>query len=191
MNQPLSRVGWLFRFCLAFWLQYCTPSSAWQSIEPNELEGPWFKSTGVHRDGSGLRFGEAAVPTTTKRLLALPPMKRKAPPMRRLYLVVRADLSPGIQFAQGAHALSAFAVRYPERHRDWHTENSNLIALSIADEAALEALMRYAVEAGVPVASFHEPDLEGELTACAFDEGIARKVSSLPLALRERPAKAA
>lgn len=102
--------------------------------------------------------------------------------MDRLYLVTRADMPPGDQATQAAHALSAFAVDHPELHRAWHSNGKNLILLAIPDEPALRAL--YATT-DVEKACFTEPDMNGELTAIALSGAARRAVSCLPLALRD------
>lgn len=106
--------------------------------------------------------------------------------MEKLYVVVRADLPPGAQLAQSCHAVSAFAADYPKAHEDWHRHGQNLVVLQIPDEAALSRLLEFAIESDAieRVSLFREPDFDDQLTACAFDDGISRYVSSLPLALR-------
>lgn len=104
--------------------------------------------------------------------------------MQRLYVVVRADLDPGAQLAQSCHALSSFAHQYRALHDAWQAGEQNLVVLSIPDENALGELLRRATAAGVRCCGFREPDLAGEITAAAFEGGVAKDVSSLPLALR-------
>ncbi len=104
--------------------------------------------------------------------------------MERLYLVVRADLPPGDQATQAAHALSAFAVEYPDEHRAWHTAGKNLILLATTDRFTLAALLYDAAKAGIPNAKFYEPDIADELTAIALGADARKMVSSLPLALK-------
>lgn len=92
--------------------------------------------------------------------------------MKRLYIVVRNDIAPGLQMAQACHAAREFTLRSDEDVGD------NLVVLH-ASHAELERLV-----ASAPCVPFHEPDLRGELTAAAFG-GEARKIlSTLPLALR-------
>jgi Peptidyl-tRNA hydrolase PTH2 len=110
--------------------------------------------------------------------------------MERLYLVTRADLPIGDQATQAAHALSAFAVEHAALHAGWHTADKNLILLASPNKFTLAALLYDAANAGIPHAKFHEPDIDGELTAIALGEGARKLVSSLPLALKE-PKRAA
>jgi len=102
--------------------------------------------------------------------------------MKKLYIIVRADLPPGAQLAQSCHVVSAFAVAHPELHRAWHADGQNLVCLQVPDRRALELLgSEISPQA---FASFSEPDFGGELTALAMSDDAARRLSTLPLALR-------
>jgi peptidyl-tRNA hydrolase len=105
--------------------------------------------------------------------------------VKKLYIVVRADLPPGAQIAQAGHAVAAFARRARGPFEAWVDGSNNLVVLSIADEAALGSLARALERIGRPVA-VHEPDIGDQLTAIAFEgtDDAGRHVSSLPLALR-------
>lgn len=103
--------------------------------------------------------------------------------MDRLYIITRADLPPGDQATQSGHAVSAFAVAYPDVHRAWHEHGKNLIYLACPDEAALEALAAHA--APYLHAEFREPDIGNALTALALAGDARRLVSNLPLTLKE------
>lgn len=100
-----------------------------------------------------------------------------------MYLVTRADLAPGTQACQAAHAALDFAIAYPQLTGDWHTLSNTLVILAVRDELALCWLCADAAAAGFRVVRVHEPDLRGALTAVAFDPGAARLVRHLPLAL--------
>lgn len=108
--------------------------------------------------------------------------------MDRLYIIVRADLSPGAQCAQACHALSAFAETHRRQHKEWHDGEKNLVVLQVADEATLQSTIEQAAHCFVRFASFREPDFDNQITACAFEGSVAKLVSSLPLALREKRA---
>jgi len=106
----------------------------------------------------------------------------------KLILVTRADLPAGAQAVQAAHALRELAERHPALERAWYRASNHLALLAVADEHALELLLRAAVDRDVPVASFHEPDFGNALTAialapCAQARAICRR---LPLALVDR-----
>jgi len=104
--------------------------------------------------------------------------------MQRFYVVVRDDLDPGAQFAQGIHAASVFAHRYPTQHGAWQAGDPVLVVLSIPSEDALGELLRRATMQGVLACGFNEEDMNGKLTAAAFDGSVSKLVASLPLALR-------
>lgn len=102
-------------------------------------------------------------------------------------MVVRRDLSPGLQSAQATHAAIGFCMAEPEAARAWHDQSNNLVILSVEDEAALLAVLDRAWTEGIRYEPFYEPDLNDEMTAVAFgpSESTARLLSALPLALRE------
>jgi hypothetical protein len=58
-----------------------------------------------------------------------------------------------------------------------------LVVLAAADELTLGWLCDDAAAAGFRVVRFHEPDLDGSLTAAALEPTAHRLVSHLPLAL--------
>lgn len=101
----------------------------------------------------------------------------------KLYLVVRSDLSPGQQAVQLAHASHEFGDAFPEEYRDWRSKSNTLALLSTGNEATLSALLEKARARGVPVASFHEPDRDGELTAIALGPSGKRFCRGLRCAL--------
>lgn len=99
--------------------------------------------------------------------------------MKRLYVVVRDDLSPGLQMAQACHAAFSYGSFGSEDVGD------NLVALN-ASPARLRELEAQAVALGLSHESFREPDLGNELTALALTDRARALVSDLPLALRDR-----
>jgi len=102
----------------------------------------------------------------------------------KLFLVTRADLPPGQQAVQAAHAMREFAALHPEIDRRWY-ETSNVLAfLAAEEESSLGALLQKARVLGLPAAPFYEPDRDDELTAVAFGPDCRRILSRLPLALR-------
>lgn len=94
--------------------------------------------------------------------------------------MVRADLSPGAQACQAAHALREFAARYPALEAAWFEDSNTLVILTSDD---LEGLEARATAAGEPCVRFVEPDWcpDGELTALALGPSARRILSSLPL----------
>jgi aspartokinase-like uncharacterized kinase len=104
----------------------------------------------------------------------------------KLYLVGRVDLPPAQQAVQMAHAARAYADRHPELEQAWFTTSNTLAMLTVADEAELRALALRADVEGIPFATFHEPDLAGQLTALALSHRALRLVRHLPRALGGR-----
>jgi len=104
--------------------------------------------------------------------------------MDRLFLIVRSDLQPGLQMAQAAHALSAFAAAYPEEHARWRLSSNNLVCLSVGTEGELRATGAKALLRGALVTVFTEPDLDGQATAAAISGEAKGALRTLPLALR-------
>src|SRR6478752_2617779 len=109
-------------------------------------------------------------------------------PPAKLYIVVRADLPPGLQLAQAVHAAFQFQGDRRRLVRKWLEESNYLVCLSVPDE---ESLLELAAEAclgrGIPLTLVREPDLGDEATALALAPGERAQVlcASLPLALRE------
>lgn len=92
----------------------------------------------------------------------------------KLYVLVRGDLSPGLQVAQAVHAATEYALRLPALARS----TPNVVVLSVPDEATL---LRFASPSGF---LFHEPDVGDEATAYA-EVTTGERYSSLPLVGRE------
>jgi hypothetical protein len=99
--------------------------------------------------------------------------------MNKLYVVVRADITPGLQIAQSCHAVEQFHRDHPEL-AIWQ----NIVCLQVPDK---EELAKIAYNASGRFASslFREPDLQDEPTAIALEEGASKLLSCLPLALRQ------
>lgn len=105
--------------------------------------------------------------------------------MEKLYVVVRADLAPGLQAAQACHAAMEFVVaRHPDLGRAWHRGSNNLVLLQVPDGAALRDLARQAGRHRIACAEFFEPDLDYAMTAIALGPDGGPLVGQLPLALR-------
>lgn len=99
-------------------------------------------------------------------------------------MVTRADLAPGDQAVQGMHAALLYAVKYPQVIRYWHERDQVLVFLAVPGERWLELAAYRLRTARINCARFHEPDMDGQLTAIAAGPRAARKLSHLPLALR-------
>ena len=103
----------------------------------------------------------------------------------KLYLVVRADLTPGAQAVQACHAMVQFQKEHPEVDREWFERSNYLGLLTVPSEADLQRLLAKAERRGIPAAAFREPDLGDSLTAIALGpcQGARSLTRALPLAL--------
>jgi peptidyl-tRNA hydrolase len=102
----------------------------------------------------------------------------------KLYVIVRADLDPGLQIAQSCHAMRQFVACHPEVEMSWFTGSNNIAILQVPGEAELRALADRAEACGIEHAVFQEPDLDNAETAMALAPRGRRLVGQLPRALR-------
>ena len=102
----------------------------------------------------------------------------------KLFVVVDKTLSTGLKAAQGIHAAFLFGVEYPVISAYWYAEHNNIVVLQ---SGALVALAARLEAGGFRLSRFHEPDLDGQLTAICVEPGAHKKLSTLPLA-RHTPA---
>ncbi len=103
--------------------------------------------------------------------------------MRKLYVVVRQDIEPGLVAAQAVHAAVAFALKYPSQTAAWNLGENNVAVLGARDEAHLNELLSK-LPGGVLMVDFREPDLHGQRTAFAVDCRARKVFASLPCALK-------
>lgn len=96
--------------------------------------------------------------------------------MKRLYIIVRQDLPPGLALAQACHSAAKHAVVDPE----WE---DNLVVLGARNEEELASLAELLDVHGVPCSRFHEQDCGGELTSCVARGDARGLLRHLPLAL--------
>lgn len=104
--------------------------------------------------------------------------------MEKLYIIVRNDITPGLQIAQACHALREFVEAYPDLDRAWHNNHRNIVILQVPCLSDLAALANEADSQEIPCSRFLEPDMEDQMTAIALARDGERLVSTLPLALR-------
>ena len=83
--------------------------------------------------------------------------------MKKLYVVVRKDLSKSQQAVQGGHALAEYVLR--NRDTDW--DNGTLVYLGIRDESELISLTKKLDCDRICHISFREPDIGDQMTAIA------------------------
>lgn len=87
-----------------------------------------------------------------------------------------------MQTCQVAHAAVQFAITHPETTEAWQRSSGTLAVLAARDELALGWLSADAAIAGLRAVSFHEPDLDGALTAVALEPAACYLVRRLPTA---------
>lgn len=83
--------------------------------------------------------------------------------MKKLYVVVRKDLSKAQQAVQGGHALAEYVLR--NRDTDW--DNGTLVYLGIRDENELIDLTKKLDCDRICHTRFREPDIGDQMTAIA------------------------
>lgn len=107
-------------------------------------------------------------------------------PGDKLYVIVRADLPPGLQIAQAIHAQREYAAQHAESERAWYRASNTVAVLAVADELHLRRLIAQAGFEGAKTAVFHEPDRADEMTAAVVEPGPLghRLCRKLPLALQ-------
>ena len=77
----------------------------------------------------------------------------------RLYIIIDESLDPVYGCVQGGHAVAQYLLENPDSK--W--KNNYLIYLKANLERIVVKLQRY----GICYTEFHEPDLDGKLTAIA------------------------
>jgi hypothetical protein len=92
-------------------------------------------------------------------------------------------LPPATQACQAAHAAVEFTLAYPRLTADWHVSSGVLVLLAARDELDLSRIRADVAAAGLRAVPFHEPDLDGALTAVAVEPAGRRFVARLPLVL--------
>jgi hypothetical protein len=110
------------------------------------------------------------------------------PEPRKLYVLVREDLPPGLRAAQLAHAVAEITLRFPEVAWRWHEAGNYLIVLGLKDEEALWEWWGYIQRWRIARVAFREPDLGMSMTAfaCLPPPELNRVFSPLPLAYAPR-----
>lgn len=105
----------------------------------------------------------------------------------KLYIVTRRDIAPGYQAVQSIHAAQQFAIEHSQINKEWQEKSNYLGLLSVHDEKELRHLASRAVQKGISVSVFYEPDVDWEMTAIAIAPGPKARLlcKNLPLALRE------
>jgi len=94
--------------------------------------------------------------------------------VKRLYIVVRDDLTPGLMLAQACHAAFEYGMYGADDVGD------NLIVLTASPDA-LRELEAQVCALTLSHESFREPDLGGELTALALSGSLSRRAGCAAL----------
>ena len=85
--------------------------------------------------------------------------------MKKLFILVRKDLSTSQQAVQAGHAVAEFLLH--SNFSDW--DNGTLIYLGVKGLYQLEKWMLNLKELDIPFTIFKEPDIGNEPTAIATD----------------------
>lgn len=85
--------------------------------------------------------------------------------MKKLYVIVRKDLTPSQTAVQAGHAVAEYLLH--SRLSRW--QNQTLIYLGIKGLRQLETLKQKFEFNDIPYTEFREPDYNNEVTAIATD----------------------
>lgn len=102
----------------------------------------------------------------------------------KLYVVTRRDLLPGQQAVQAIHAVVEFCLEHPEIARTWHDASNHVALLAVSSEGDLFALADKAWFGKLAYSTFHEPDINDEMTAVVIEPAGARLCKDVELALK-------
>lgn len=104
----------------------------------------------------------------------------------RFYILVRRDLSPGLQLAQSVHAAIQFTQEWPDLAEPWYCESNYLVVVSVENEDALKDIADQARELNVRYSITTEPDLDDTWTAVALQPGETARLicACMELALK-------
>jgi len=96
---------------------------------------------------------------------------------KKLFVIVRRDLTPSQQAVQGGHVVAEYLFMHPGT--EW--ENGTLVYLGVKNE---EGLMKWAWKLAlenIPWTCFTEPDINNEWTAIAsfYNESFFRNLQVL------------
>lgn len=83
--------------------------------------------------------------------------------MKKLYVIVRKDLSVPQQAVQGGHAIAEFLLEHD--NHGW--DNGTLVYLGVPDEQGLKKQIERLSLTGINHSVFIEPDIGDQMTAIA------------------------
>lgn len=108
---------------------------------------------------------------------------------RKMFVIVRGDLPPGLRAAQAGHAVAEMCLRH-DLARGWHDdpEGNYLIILEAESRVHLLDCLYDAQDQSITCELFREPDLDHQPTAFAAlpMPEMNHVFSSLPLAYSRR-----
>lgn len=114
------------------------------------------------------------------------PSKDPVEPSRRLYVVVRNDLLPGLQISQSIHAKDEFTRDFGDIEEKWGRDSNTIIVLSGSKEQLYSIIGKASLKE-IRYSIFKEPQLNYEVTAIALEpcEVSVEIVKGLSLALKD------
>lgn len=101
---------------------------------------------------------------------------------KKLYILIRSDISPEQQAVQAGHAVATFALQYPRS--DW--KNNKLIYLQVRDHESIPFWMSTILQNSEKkpfMGVWRDPDFydNQEVALFAYGEDVERVVRDLPL----------
>jgi hypothetical protein len=90
---------------------------------------------------------------------------------KKMYVLVRRDLSDRYRFVQGMHALAQLQQEHPADFEAWH--NTTICVLGVRNLIELRAWQVELMKKKYNFSGFFEPDLDTQITAIAcYDDGL-------------------
>ena len=84
--------------------------------------------------------------------------------MKKLYVLVRKDLTPSYRAVQAGHAVAEWVLRH-QGQKDW--DNGTLVYLGVENKESLECWTMKLDMKGLEWTGFIEPDIGDQMTAIA------------------------
>jgi hypothetical protein len=89
---------------------------------------------------------------------------------KKMYLLVRSEFASGYVVAQSVHAISKFALEYPDLFKEWN--NETVVILGVRFPQGLNSWSIKLNKNNKPHSIFYEPDQRGQPTALVcYDTG--------------------
>lgn len=101
---------------------------------------------------------------------------------KRLYILIRNDLSNAQKAVQAGHAIAQWMIEHHSK-KEWN--NNTLIYLTIPNEQDLTDWFEIAKMKQLQCSCFREPDMNDQMTAIAIlaDEKSKKMFAKLPMML--------